>query len=323
MYFTQDLRVQLQQRRNRLYKATYHSYHQELKYLFGFLNRSPYFRAIIAELVAATPDISFESWHQDHFGWQHVEFPDNETEKAEVCYELLLTCVEGKKVDPLSYAHEVSTERGFDASLRDFTEIFVDPFLNYLHDRIDEGGSVLYILEKYKHKVEWFQRGMLFGQYLSDTKHGEQHLDAHLREYLLDQGIDYPFSSPVSPSGRADVLADLETSEPLVLEIKLFDPEKGYDRAYIRGGFRQVYDYSNDYNKSVGYLVVFNLSPYNLVFTLKAEQKRWPPRLEIDHKTFFLVVVDVFVHEEPASKRRGLKPYEITREFLTMDTTSA
>lgn len=312
MYYQQNLRVQLQQRRNRLYKVTYQTYQSELKYLFDFLNRSPYIRGILTELECSSP-ITFAMWKEEHFGWHQFEPPGQEHEWAKVCYELLLDCLQ---TSPLGYAHSVSSAKNIDASLRDLTEIFADPFFNYLHDRIDEGSSILYVLEKYKHKAEWFQRELLFSCYQADTAHGEQKLDAHLREYLFDQGIEYPFSEPKSPSGKADIVAGLDKPEPLVLEIKLFDPDKGYDRGYIRKGFRQAYDYAADYNKSTGYLVIFNLSNYNLVLTTKSEVSSWPPRIELDNKTFFLIVIDLYLHEQPASKRRKLKPYPITEDYI-------
>jgi hypothetical protein len=315
VYYQQNLRVQLQQRRNRLYKATYQTYQSELNYLFDFLNRSPYIRGMLTELECSSP-ITFAMWKEEHLGWLQFEPPGQEHEWAKVCYELLLDSLQ---TGPGKYAGLVSSEKDYNASLRDLTEIIVDPFINYLHDRIDEGSSILYVLEKYKHKVEWFQRELLFSCYEADTAHGEQNLDTHLREYLFDQGIEYPFSEPRSPSGKADIVAGLDKPEPLVLEIKLFDPEKGYDRGYIRKGFRQAYDYAADYNKSIGYLVIFNLSNYNLVLTTKSEAKSWPPRIQLDNKTFFLVAIDLHLHEQPASKRRKLKPYEITEDYLIED----
>ena len=37
---------------------------------------------------------------------------------------------------------------------------------------------------------------------------------------LIRQGIDYPFSQPESPSGKADVVALAEREEPLTFEVR-------------------------------------------------------------------------------------------------------
>jgi hypothetical protein len=169
----------------------------------------------------------------------------------------------------------------------------VDPLINYLHDRINDGNNVMYIIEKYKKRTEWFDKAKILDTLNADTQKSEAIVDQNFRQYLFDQGIDYPFSAPKSPSGEADVVADIGEDKPLVLEIKLFDLERGYDRAYIRKGFRQIHDYMNDYSQSVGYLVIFNCTPKSIVFNTKIKGEKWPPRITIDHRTIFLIVIDL------------------------------
>ena len=94
----------------------------------------------------------------------------------------------------------------------------------FLHDRIDDGGNVLFLIERFKLKTEWFRRKELYLLYQEDTSVGEASLDQELRASLFDGGIDYPFSQPSSPSGKADIIALLDSDDPLVLEVKVFDP---------------------------------------------------------------------------------------------------
>lgn len=317
MYYQQDLRVKLQHRRNRLYKAAYQVYEEELKYFMQFLRSVPYLVGILEELECMHPDITFEEWQSTGLGWGQLSFPDSETKKAKVCYGCVIHCIEGK-AQPWQIAINLNrgSGQGLDARVRTFTEVFVDPLVDFLHERVDEGSSMLYLLEQYKHKVEWFRREALLAQYQADTIHGEANLDAHLREFLVDQGIEYPFSTPLSPSGRTDILAGLHTPDPLVLEVKLFDPDKGYGKTYVRQGLTQVYKYAADYNKTVGYLVVYNLSDHDLVFQTTQDDKRWPPRVQVGNSTFFIIPIDVHPVERTASQQKKLRRCEISEAYL-------
>jgi hypothetical protein len=140
-------------------------------------------------------------------------------------------------------------------------------------------------------------------------------LKRELQKFLFDQGIDYPFSEPLSPSGRADLVAELQTKNPLVLELKLFHPERGKDNGWVRQGFRQVLQYAKDYNKNIGYLLILNLVDAELVFKLK-KQTDWPPRIEVGDKILFLITVDLIPKVVPASERTGIKTVEIDEDFL-------
>ena len=133
--------------------------------------------------------------------------------------------------------------------LQDFNEAILDPLVGYLHERIEDSGNLLYVLERFKMKVEWFRAQEFFECYEAG---GEAALDLALRESLFDGGVEYPFSEPVSPSGKTDVLALLESEDPLVLEVKVFD---GQSRgvSVVSQGFHQLTRYAHDLNQSVGY----------------------------------------------------------------------
>ena len=134
----------------------------------------------------------------------------------------------------------------------------MDPLVNFLHDQIDDAGNVLYLIERFKLRAEWFKRDELYNLYQAHTSVGETGLDRELRAGLFEGGIDYPFSQPLSPSGKADVVVLLGSDDPLVLEVKVFDPERGKGNRQLQQGFHQVLRYADDYNQSLGYLVIFN-----------------------------------------------------------------
>jgi hypothetical protein len=308
LLYQHDLRVRLSERRARLYRAASGPFENELALFMRWMAEQPYLAALIAELE--TSPITVEQWQAGGgIGWQTLEFPEDEAERAKVCLEI---CRAG---DPRNWAHQVSTENRFADMYRDFVEIFVDPLVNFLHDRLEEGGSVLGVLERYKRRTEWFHQRELHDRYTADSTRGEAALDAHLREYLVDQGISYPFSQPRSPSGEADVVANLGGDEPLALEVKLFLPSAGKDNAYIRQGFAQAVRYASDFMLPAGYLVVFNLTKELLGFEGEGDS-RWPPTVRVGDTSVFLIAVQVNPDRPTASRDPKLARHVITTEFL-------
>ena len=175
-------------------------------------------------------------------------------------------------------------------------------------------GFILSILRHYKHKCEWFQRNKLYNIWEKDTRRGEKNLALHLYEYLHDQGITF-FIEPSSVSGEADLVASQGDDEPLIADAKIFDPEKSKDKQYIAKGFRQIYDYTLDYNEPVGFLVIFKTCEENLKFGL-AHASQGTPYIQHNGKTIFFVTIDIFPYEESASKRGKLKYVELSEEDL-------
>ncbi len=171
------------------------------------MEKEPYLASLLAEIETA--DITLEVWEPENFGWLKLVFPDSEIKAAKICLQIC------RKRDAGNYAHNITIESSNNAVRVRVVETFVDPLVHYVEDRIEEGSSVLGVLERYKRRSEWFQCRHLFDLYHVDTAHGEEKLDAHLGEYLVDQGIAYPFSQPASPSGYPDVVAGLDTCEPL------------------------------------------------------------------------------------------------------------
>ena len=212
---------------------------------------------------------------------------------------------------------EFSSESSLNARLRDLTESVVDPLVNYLHDKIDDEGNVLYLIERFKIKTEWFRREELYDQYHTDTSAGERNLDSELRAYLFDGGIDFPISQPSSPSGEADVVAMLDTSDPLVLEVKVFDPDRSRSMSNLRQGFHQVTRYAQDYNQNIGYLVVFNCSNNQLVISPEdTHDPEFPPRFTHAGKTFFVISIDIHPDVLSASKEKPANRIEVNAREL-------
>ena len=308
MFYLRDLRVKLQERRNRLYKTGFRTYDAEFQYLFQFLDANPYTRSLLNTLDASS-SVNVEQWMNDHSGWGELDFPESEEGRAKICHGIMKECNDGSWQ---KWLHKFSSETGYDNQLRDFTEAVVDPFVNFLHDQIDEAGNVLFLIERFKLRAEWFRRDELYALYKARTSVGEATLDRELRAGLFEGGIDYPFSQPLSPSGKADVVALLGSEDPLVLEIKVFDPDKGRDKGHLRQGFHQVLRYAKDYSESVGYLVIFNCANRQLLISPdESAEPESPPRINYSGNTIFVISIDIHPDAVSASKE---KP--VTRQIV-------
>jgi hypothetical protein len=153
-------------------------------------------------------------------------------------------------------------------------------------------------------------RAELFARFKDDTGQGEKILASNLYEYLHDQGVQFQIE-PQSASGRIDLVSAQSGKDRLVADAKLFNPGRGQDRGYITKGFRQVYEYTKDYNEPFGYLVVFKTCEQDLAIPTQ-HQESAVPFITHNNKTIFVVLIDIFDYPESASKRGKLQAYEIT-----------
>ncbi|MBM4429863.1 MAG: hypothetical protein FJ026_05865 [Chloroflexi bacterium] len=151
-------------------------------------------------------------------------------------------------------------------------------------------------------------------------------MDESLRRFLFESGIDYPFSQPASPRGKADIIAGMETGDPLVLENKVWDSRKGYKENRVRDGLRQVMEYAAQYGKDRGYVVVFNLDPEPLLFINETHEGDWPQRLEYGGRTYFFVDIHIAERRLPISqqdKGKSVRIHRINLNDLLHDVPSS
>lgn len=320
MRYRQSLQVRLQERYRRLYKAAWQSYHNEASYLVEFIRSTPALSALIAHLEDALPDLDPEAWASEHFSWQDIELPPTEEGRAKLAWHLLKKWSTEPQAASM-FGHTLDHDANLPQGARVATEQIVEPLIEYMQEKLGEAADVLYLLERYVRRVEWFEKDRLWAAYESNTSRGEAVFDKDLRQFLFEQGIDYPFSQPRSASGEADVVADVADDDPLVCEVKLFDGDS-YGKSYIAKGFRQSIQYSHDYNKTSAYLVIVNVSDKQLELPTDGEPKEWPPRIEAEGVTVFLVRVRA--RPQVSASRRPKSPrVEISREDLIGDTEQA
>ena len=310
----QNLRYKLQKRVRRLNAVSWKHFHATLKQFWTFINSNPLLEGIIQELLPRFPHLSPHVEKQTSRENMDVITCDDECENAAFAYLVLKKCVESTDdMAEVMVGYHFSTDNN-DRSLDGFRIAFVEPVYEYLDEQMDDQRAILALLRRYKHKCESFQRRRLYDLWSNDTSKGEESLAFHLYEYLHDQGVNVTIE-PYSESGLVDMVAAQNSDDPLIADAKIFNPEKGKGKPYICHGFHQIYQYTLDYNEPFGYLVIFKTCSEDLKFAL-AGQEQSVPFVTHNHKTIFLLTIDIFPHEKSASKRGYLKSYEITQDEL-------
>lgn len=248
-----DLRPRLRERRDRLYRAGPAEFELELARLLAWLESRPYMAAILREIEAA--EVEYDSWLRALGRRRRFSLPATELERTKICLEI---CRRGDP-DNLTRALTASHFENLD---RIFVEAFVDPLVNFVEDRLEEGGSILALLLRYKRRVEWFDRERLCRR-ATRSGGGAGLLDTHLRRFLLESGVDYPFSHP---PGAPDAESRLGDDQPLALATRVFEPDAGHDLDGLRDGFARAVELAGRYHRPAGCLAIFNLTPTQLAF---------------------------------------------------------
>ncbi|HET8865508.1 MAG TPA: hypothetical protein VFM80_07400, partial [Gracilimonas sp.] len=311
--YVQNLRYKLQKRVRRLNSSEWRVFHYVLKQFWGFLLDQPIFSGMIQELDSKKSLVS-EDVDKIINDKQALVF-NTEKENTLASYSILKKCAESDD-DSIerSIAFRYSNESNTNAALDSFKDLFVEPFYEYLDENLDDSGYILSLLLKYKHKCEWFGKEELYNLWSENTQKGEKLLALKFYEYLYDNGIEF-YIEPSSASGEADLVSAQSSNDRLIADAKIFNPEKSKGKTYIIEGFRQIYDYTLDFNQPSGYLVIFKTSEEELKFTF-ANYSQQTPFVQHNSKTIFFIVIDLFQHSQPASKRGKLKSVEITEGEL-------
>ena len=214
----------------------------------------------------------------------------------------------------INYAHAVSGHTNRNDMWREFAERILRPLFDYLDERIGAESSMLYTLERYVRRVEWFERDDLYQRYLADRQNGEAVYDLDLRKFLFSEGINMPFSQAKSASGLSDVLTDLDTDDPFIGEVKLFDAVN-HGKRELATGVNQAILYAQDWVKTTGYLVAVNLSGRQLELPTDDPKGTWPPYLEVGGVRVHLITVRAL--PTPTASQQGKpRPVSFTRENL-------
>ncbi|MFY9560304.1 MAG: hypothetical protein WAQ52_08740 [Terriglobales bacterium] len=318
----------MQKRIRRQKSAEVDTYIPLLRQLLQFLSGEPLFVAIQTELMQRFPDAESVA---ETIIKESLEIADkknligrplaNEEEWAAVSLGVLrrFSALNDSRTANRFVLPQAST--AYKDYLSGLSDLYLTPFYEYLDERLDDPQFILGQLVRFKHLCEWFWRNDLFRSCEADSKHGEKTLAMKLYEFLFTEGI-HVHIEPWSASGEADMVGSQEGPEPLIADAKVFNPDKGKSTKYILQGFRQTYQYTVDHNEAVGYLIIFNTSKKQLRFAVTGSAAPLP-RVVLNHKTIFFLVIDLYPHETSASKRPQPEVAEITEADILGEVKKA
>lgn len=315
MYLTHNLRANIQEWKNRLSRASFDQFGSQMKYFLAKIEQESLLAGMLAELTVKhhyAQEMLLEMEEALEQG-DDLNFTD-ESQHAAFAYQFLKHLIATNGYGSLNVLMMFHGGNAHDTH-NNIIEQLVTPFVYYLHDRLDSSNSTIYLLEKYKMRTEWFMKKKLSDLYFAATASYEQIFEDDLRLYLFDQGIDYPFSTPKSTSGRTDIVGEIHTDNPIVIEVKIVDKAKNYGKNRIKEGFAQIVKYTGDYNKDFGYLVIFNMDPAEISFDFADNNHRFPPVLSYNNKHFYFIVVNC-LETATASKIGKIETMSITEADL-------
>lgn len=255
----------------RISNAEKDHFHHEIKFFFeNFIKRESFANLIqVGKRQYSENDFNNDFYTTGYTpGRKHNRIGDvqfeNEIHRAMFCYYVLrhfLNKAEKTnktqnrivKIQEYPYLQQGSND------LEYIVTDFMTPVYNFLKDNLKRNNSVVVLLNRFKRRMEWFKGEEMYEKYISVDKNYEKLLKNELMLFLFDNGIDYPISEPESPSGKSDIIANIDKKDAVVLEAKIFDRIKGYNKSYVKKGINQVLEYADNFSKSVAYLVIFNM----------------------------------------------------------------
>ncbi len=307
----QNLRYKLQKRVRRLNSVEPQLFIPALRQFWAFFDQNPTYSGIARTLSLRYPEIV---GIVDRIFSGEGRLGENEEEAAALGQSVLRRLVETDNYAALLHlAHGYSSPSQLSDALEVVRDVFLEPFYEYVDESLDDQRAMLALLLRYKHRSEWFHRLYLWRLIETDPQKAEKSLALDLYAYLHDQGIDFTIE-PSSITGEVDLIAAQGSSDPLLADAKIFDAA-GRAKGYIRKAFSQIYTYTQQHNEPFGYLIIFKTTDKDLRFSLSTPS-RDIPIVVYNHKTIFLITVDIFPHPKPVSQRDPLHVVDIKEEEL-------
>jgi hypothetical protein len=312
-----NLVSKLQSRRARIAACSHQEFLSYSKQFFALLEETPTLKAMVVDLLARNSECEKRARAEMQAATAFASGPpflgDTGEEAATIAY-VRWKAFAGQD---LPQGFFIDAAGGIQGSLNSYRHWYVEPLFDYLDEALEDGNVVLATLVRYKHKVEWYRRAEVLNLYQSDTTRGEALLKKHMFEFLFDEGLSFHVE-PTSASGEPDVVSQEDSGQPFIGDAKVFN---GENPGHVKKGFHQVHRYCSDYNEAVGYLIVFNVSERQLRVEIPASDGI--PRFEHNHKTIFLVVIDIYEHAGTASTRGIPKAVTISETELVQEVNGA
>lgn len=305
----------------RIKKTNVHNFNFDFREFYEFITQNEYTSSMIQFVQS---NVDFEKLQNDTEGTKIIDafrkYRNRQltiNSKYERIYYLLrhLEYINKYCQSPYGYVQELNLKIN-DSIIEGFVEVYTSPIVDFLTEKLSFESQILAILLRYKKFREWFDRKEFFEIYESNGR-TEDYLDMDLRKFLFLNGVEYPFSTTKSPSGRTDIVANLDTNDPLVLEVKMLDSEKGYSKSRIVDGFAQCVKYADNYNKNIGYLIVYNADDNDKEIVFESNSSGFPTKINFNGKDYFIIIININPSGKSASNIKKLNEIKITLSELT------
>ncbi|MFE7029135.1 hypothetical protein ACFU9Y_02425 [Streptomyces sp. NPDC057621] len=320
MKYQQRLQVAVRERLRKLMTAPYISAGHEVHLAVTWINNQPALKGLIEEASQAEPGVDHERFRTGLTRSAPFVWPSRtEQGRATLIWKLMQDIARADADDPSTgwrTATGYSMERRHQDSWREFAENILQPLFDFLSERIGAESSILHTLERYRTRIEWFDREELYARFEADTANGEEVYNLDLQRFLFLEGDHITHAKPRSASGEADLVGELDGRDPLVCDGKIFDG-KGRGKGYLVKGVHQIIKYAHDYGQHTAYLAIYNITDKLLDLPTDGTPGAWPPYTELTGVRVYFIHIRVAPPITTASKAGKATRVTLTKEDLT------
>jgi hypothetical protein len=178
MRYERNLQAQLRERYRQLFKASFMAYKREMEYFRKFILNVPALSAIVDAIQRSEPDLDPDRWYAENFiSFRDCDFPESEIGRAKFVWRIIERIASGE-LDAFQVSH-VFPDRTSDINerMRLVTEQLIEPFVNFLEFRIGTESDILYLLDKVKRRIEFFDKERLYAEYMASERRREEVYD--------------------------------------------------------------------------------------------------------------------------------------------------
>lgn len=319
MKYQQRLQVAVRERLRKLMTAPYSSAGHEVHLAVTWINSQPALRGLLEEAARAEPDLDSERFRTGLTNGQ-LSWPSRTEEgQATLIWKLMQEIAKDEVESPdigWQIASGYSMHKNIQDNWREFAEDILQPLFGYLSERVGAESSILHTLERYRTRIEWFDREELYTRFTADTANGEEVYNLDLQRFLFLEGDHVTHAKPRSASGEADLIGDIDGRDPLVCDGKIFDGSSR-GKGYLVKGLHQVVKYAHDYGQHTAYLVIYNITDKLLELPTDGTPGAWPPYTELSGVRVYFVHVRVLPPITTASKAGKATRVTLTKDDLT------
>ncbi|MEU2288558.1 hypothetical protein ABZ614_42870 [Streptomyces sp. NPDC013178] len=166
MKYQQRLQVAVRERLRKLMTAPYSSAGHEVHLAVTWIKSQPALRGLLEEATRAEPGLDYDRFRAGLDGdMQFIWCSRTEEGRATLIWRLIQDIAKGEAANPYSgwrIASGYSNKRNIQDSWREFAEDILQPFFDYLSERVGAESSILHTLERYRTRIEWFDREELY-----------------------------------------------------------------------------------------------------------------------------------------------------------------